>query len=118
MAEAVCRVEKIPVETFYTANDKARAICDRCPVAWQCRDYAYRTEEKHGIWGGVNFAEWAHPQNLQNFNGINDPRIREVYRRVWARNAPVGHRTNDARRALRRLSDPELELLAALEDFI
>lgn len=114
MANALCRIEKIPVETFYSETSNAREYCDRCPVAYECRKHAFDTEEKYGIWGGVNFADWLHPQHIHRLNGLNDPRIREAYRRVWKRS----NEGSETRKALKRLSDPELELLAALEDFI
>lgn len=118
MVKGLCRTEKIPVDVFYTANNESRAICDRCPVAWECRQYAFDTEEKYGIWGGVNFADWQHPQNQVGEKRLNDPRVREAYRRVWDRNAPTDHGTTEVRQALRRLSDSELQILAALEGFI
>jgi hypothetical protein len=120
---ALCRVEKIPASVFYTpndtVNDTARAICERCPVSWECRQYAFETEEKHGIWGGVNFSDWQHPQNQVGEKRLYDPRVREAYRRVWKRNAPIDHgETTEVRKALRRLSDSELQILAALEGLI
>ncbi len=36
---------------------KAKAICATCPVRAECLDYALRTREPHGIWGGLNEAE-------------------------------------------------------------
>lgn len=36
---------------------KAKALCVRCPVRLECLDYALRTREPHGIWGGLNEAE-------------------------------------------------------------
>jgi HSP90 family molecular chaperone len=63
---------------------------------------------------GVSFADWYHPQHTDRFEGLNDPRIREAYRRVWSRSSEG----SETRKHLRKLSDPELELLAAQEDFI
>jgi WhiB family redox-sensing transcriptional regulator len=37
--------------------DKAKAICRRCPVQAECLDWAYTTDEKEGIWGGLTPAE-------------------------------------------------------------
>ena len=31
----------------------ARDVCDLCPVADECRDYAQTNGEKFGVWGGV-----------------------------------------------------------------
>jgi WhiB family transcriptional regulator, redox-sensing transcriptional regulator len=32
---------------------EARRICDGCQVRQQCLDFAMRTGERHGIWGGT-----------------------------------------------------------------
>jgi WhiB family redox-sensing transcriptional regulator len=32
----------------------AKAICRRCPVLAECREYALLVREPHGIWGGLN----------------------------------------------------------------
>jgi WhiB family transcriptional regulator, redox-sensing transcriptional regulator len=31
----------------------ARAICHHCPYQQECRDWAIRTRQQHGIWGGL-----------------------------------------------------------------
>jgi WhiB family redox-sensing transcriptional regulator len=36
---------------------KAKAICGVCPVRRECLEYALRTREAHGIWGGLNELE-------------------------------------------------------------
>ncbi len=36
---------------------KAKAICARCPVREPCLEYALRTRDPHGIWGGLNELE-------------------------------------------------------------
>lgn len=33
---------------------EAKAICAQCAVRDECFDYAMRTEEPHGVWGGLN----------------------------------------------------------------
>jgi WhiB family transcriptional regulator, redox-sensing transcriptional regulator len=35
----------------------AKAICARCPVRDECLEYALRTRDNHGIWGGLNEME-------------------------------------------------------------
>lgn len=35
----------------------AKAICATCAVASECLDYALRTREPHGVWGGLNEVE-------------------------------------------------------------
>ncbi len=32
----------------------AKALCRRCPVLAECREYALMVREPHGIWGGLN----------------------------------------------------------------
>jgi WhiB family redox-sensing transcriptional regulator len=31
----------------------ARAICNTCPVIGDCLEYALRTRQMHGVWGGT-----------------------------------------------------------------
>jgi WhiB family transcriptional regulator, redox-sensing transcriptional regulator len=35
----------------------AKLICARCPVREPCLEYALRTRESHGVWGGRNEME-------------------------------------------------------------
>ena len=35
----------------------AKSICRGCPVTAQCLDFAIRSDEPHGIWGGLNEIE-------------------------------------------------------------
>ncbi len=37
--------------------DRAKAICRRCPVLEQCRQYALVTREPYGVWGGLTEEE-------------------------------------------------------------
>ena len=32
----------------------AKGICHECPVKKQCFEYALRTNQRHGIWGGTS----------------------------------------------------------------
>ena len=32
---------------------EALAVCARCPVQAPCREFALRTRQQHGIWGGM-----------------------------------------------------------------
>lgn len=32
---------------------RAKAVCGTCPVVQECLDYALRTGQDHGIWGGM-----------------------------------------------------------------
>jgi WhiB family redox-sensing transcriptional regulator len=38
-------------------EEKAKAICERCCVREECLEYALRTREPHGVWGGFNEQE-------------------------------------------------------------
>lgn len=38
---------------------RAKAVCARCPVRLECLDYALRTREPYGIWGGRTESERA-----------------------------------------------------------
>lgn len=38
-------------------ESRAKQICGRCPVRVECLDYAIRTREPYGIWGGLTEAE-------------------------------------------------------------
>jgi WhiB family redox-sensing transcriptional regulator len=46
---------------FFPADDAstrpAKLICAQCPVKSQCREYAIRTYQHHGIWGGMDERE-------------------------------------------------------------
>lgn len=33
--------------------DAAKAVCAGCPVRTECLDWALRTGEAHGVWGGT-----------------------------------------------------------------
>ncbi|MER7015311.1 WhiB family transcriptional regulator [Saccharopolyspora sp. NPDC000359] len=62
--EAVCR-EQDP-ELFFPVGDNgpavlqtaaAKAVCQRCPVAAQCLEWALATGQDAGVWGGMSAAE-------------------------------------------------------------
>ncbi|WP_419918521.1 WhiB family transcriptional regulator [Candidatus Poriferisocius sp.] len=65
--KAACRgpqaVVFFPPPSFERKQDKleregrAKAICRQCSVIDECRDYALRIHEQHGIWGGLNELE-------------------------------------------------------------
>lgn len=40
-------------------EQKAKAICARCPVRTECLEYALSRPEKYGVWGGMNEDERA-----------------------------------------------------------
>jgi WhiB family redox-sensing transcriptional regulator len=67
MLDAVCR--DLPPEIFFPdapsrqmerAIDRAKRICDTCPVRPQCLEYALETNQPsrdYGIWGGTDEGE-------------------------------------------------------------
>jgi len=36
------------------AASSARQVCAACPVATMCLEYALRTGQTHGVWGGLS----------------------------------------------------------------
>ncbi len=59
---AACREPSVDPELFFPVSDygpaasqvaAAKAICARCPVSSQCRDWAVQAGEPAGIWGGM-----------------------------------------------------------------
>ncbi len=73
MAEAEC-VWHDPELFFHPSNEKglererraalAKAVCDYCPVMFECRDYSLRSREQYGVWGGL--AEGERPDSYVN----------------------------------------------------
>lgn len=41
----------------------ARVICAQCQVRAQCLAWSIRTDEEHGVWGGLNRAERVRVRN-------------------------------------------------------
>lgn len=63
---AACREPGIDADLFFPVGDSgpavrqaaaAKAVCARCPVVAQCRDWALASAEPDGIWGGMTAAE-------------------------------------------------------------
>lgn len=59
VAEALC-AETDP-DAFFPekggSTQEAKRICAACDVAVQCLEYALRTGQEHGIWGGLSRME-------------------------------------------------------------
>ena len=64
-----------PVKTFFLVKDerykigrfdRAMEICAACPVLRECDDYATRTKEKWGVWGGKDRGEARYAQRIAN----------------------------------------------------
>lgn len=34
--------------------ERAKAVCRRCPVLTQCRNWAVKTNQQDGVWGGLS----------------------------------------------------------------
>lgn len=67
LQEAAC--EGMDTNYFYPPENRGRGtehnlrvvaakkVCGGCPIASQCLDYALRTDERWGIWGGLTVEE-------------------------------------------------------------
>jgi WhiB family transcriptional regulator, redox-sensing transcriptional regulator len=62
MEDAACREPGVDPELFFPVSESgpgvrqvaaARAVCARCPVQRECRDWALQAGEPAGIWGGT-----------------------------------------------------------------
>jgi WhiB family redox-sensing transcriptional regulator len=62
VGDAACREAGVDPELFFPVSESgpgarqaaaAKAICARCPVLAQCRDWAVLAGEPAGIWGGT-----------------------------------------------------------------
>lgn len=58
-ADALCANED---QALFFPDDsdlalEAKAICLQCPVIDECREYALKHDERHGIWGGLSEEE-------------------------------------------------------------
>lgn len=60
---AACR--SMPVSMFYpplglrgyslrNLERQAKLVCDRCPVIARCLQHALDSDEKYGVWGGID----------------------------------------------------------------
>ena len=65
-AQALCR-EASPDMFFHpegergpsrvTRDERAKALCARCPVLQECRTHALTVRETYGVWGGLTEQE-------------------------------------------------------------
>lgn len=55
MERAACR--GLPTDLFFPERgadtSAAKAVCAACPVRDDCYEYAFESNERHGIWGGT-----------------------------------------------------------------
>lgn len=50
----------LPTEVFFPHKPdftQAKAVCADCPVRIECLQFALRTDQPDGVWGGLSFAE-------------------------------------------------------------
>ena len=56
--EALCK--NFGNKGFYSmslnSTKLAIKLCNRCPVRTECYNFAIKNQEKHGVWGGINFS--------------------------------------------------------------
>jgi hypothetical protein len=41
-------------EMVTMAEKIAKSLCNQCPLKWMCRDYAIKSNQPYGIWGGLS----------------------------------------------------------------
>jgi WhiB family transcriptional regulator, redox-sensing transcriptional regulator len=51
--------------------EQAKAVCSRCPVMKECLDWALKTDEHHGVWGGKSEDE---RRTMRKRRGSGKPR--------------------------------------------
>lgn len=52
----------------------AKSVCSACPVREECRDYAVRAGETHGVWGGMSADELPRHRWLASWRHANRAR--------------------------------------------
>lgn len=57
-----------------TTVDKAMAVCEICPVRYECLEYALETRQEYGVWGGKTAQE-----RLKIRRGRNRSRLKEIH---------------------------------------
>jgi WhiB family redox-sensing transcriptional regulator len=56
---ALCAKAGQDADLWHPANgnrvdaERAKAICERCPVRQRCLEWALEANERHGVWGGA-----------------------------------------------------------------
>jgi WhiB family redox-sensing transcriptional regulator len=73
---------------------EAKAVCDRCPVRAKCLDFALRTGQTHGVWGGMSEQE----RHLLAQDGLSADPGAGGRRRVRARADQPAAADGDARK--------------------
>ncbi len=64
--QALCR--DMDTNMFFpdrgSSGKKALKVCKKCPVQFECLEWALETEQRHGIWGGKTATE---RKNIRRF---------------------------------------------------
>lgn len=47
-------------------ENRAKAICNACPVIELCREHALQSAEPYGVWGGMSESERSHALRARN----------------------------------------------------
>lgn len=69
--EAQCK--GMDTELFYRNADRAKRVCNDCPVRRDCFMYAVAHRERYGVWGGTSKDQRAELSREQ----------RDLIRRTW-----------------------------------
>lgn len=96
--EAACR--QVGTDLFFPASGdtsaRAKAICKDCPVRVKCLEYALRTGQTYGVWGGLTTQE-------RNQLGA-EPIVCECGRVCHNTKSYSAHRSHDPRHRQRKAS--------------
>ena len=85
MLQARCR-SLAPSEFFPSDGvgvDKARKICDQCPVRPECLEYALTYRIDHGVWGGASERERRRILRRRRVDGARVPTLQPASLEVF-----------------------------------
>lgn len=75
-------------KTFFddrpTSVNKAKAICERCPIKADCLRWALSHREAWGVWGGLDYHEMRIVAVLLGYTPPNRKEIEHGTERGWA----------------------------------
>ncbi len=78
---AACK--NLPTDIFFPIGrtgpalrqiQRAKAICQECPVARECLNYAIRTNQESGVWGCTSEEERRHIRRSPRLSPLKDSR--------------------------------------------
>lgn len=72
-------------QTAWPRIDKAKSICETCPVLELCLEFALRTNAQYGIWGGTTAGERKRIRKLEGRPSVGRSLV--VVRPLWQREA-------------------------------